>query len=229
MSSWRGYSATNSQGRSSTGKLFEGGCAIHFFLQGDPGVGKSHLLRRLMHPYASMIAGFTVQRLHQNNELVGYCAKPLAGTFHDLDAVYHPDLDGLFLSENNHDVGVLEQILDQVFQDSLSPFCRLILLDEIGGMELLSPHFMKGLMRILEGEKPCVGILKSRRNLEEMVRCQQLDRSCLMLHQRLEKFLQSNGMLVELTLDNRHWVEKQFRTYLKNLPFLQVTTKEWNG
>lgn len=194
---------------------------MHFFLEGNQETGKSYLLRELLKPYVSMITGFTVQRLFEGGALVGFRASLFAEEFSSLDLSYHPEMDGVFLYKNDRNVGVLEHILEQVEQNSLTSSCRLILLDEIGGMELLSPRFMELLIKILEGVKPCVGVLKSRRNLEHMVDYHRLNSSCLLFHKKLEYLILSKGMLAELTADNRCQLKKRFRKYLKSIPDLR--------
>lgn len=190
---------------------------MHFFLQGDQGMGKSHLLREVLKPYVSMITGFTVQRLFEDSTLVGFRAYLFAGEFPALDLSYRSELDGIFLYRNKQNVRALEHILGQVERCCLTSSCRLILLDEIGGMELLSPLFMESLTKILEGVKPCVGVLKSRRNLKHMVDYQRLDSSCLLLHKNLEELILSKGVLAELTQNNRRQLEKQLKRYLKSI------------
>jgi len=44
---------------------------------------------------------------------------------------------------------------------------RLVLLDEIGGLELLVPLFRDALFRQLQEEIPCVGIIKERKKSRE--------------------------------------------------------------
>lgn len=44
-------------------------------------------------------------------------------------------------------------------------FC---LLDEIGGIELFVPEFMEEVLCCLDSQVPCIGVMKSRKNLEAM-------------------------------------------------------------
>ena len=39
---------------------------------------------------------------------------------------------------------------------------KLILMDEIGGVELLIPEFMEAVHDCMKGPKPCIGVIKSR-------------------------------------------------------------------
>ncbi len=46
---------------------------------------------------------------------------------------------------------------------------KLILMDEIGGVELLIPEFMEAVYACINGSKPCIGVIKSRNNFAMMM------------------------------------------------------------
>lgn len=45
---------------------------------------------------------------------------------------------------------------------------KLCLMDEIGGVELFVPEFMKVLLDSMAGSVPCIGVIKSQKNLKTM-------------------------------------------------------------
>ena len=67
-----------------------------------------------------------------------------------------------------------------------------VILDEIGGLELLSPEFSGALYRLLESDVPIIGVLKSPESAETMVKAQGMYREFLPAAERLRAFLLSD-------------------------------------
>ena len=134
----------------------------HIFLEGPIQEGKSTLIRKLLKADLSQIGGFSSQRLlNESGETVGFRIAA-AGEAMDLTRKYSPELPDVFLHFN----GSRTEKRSDVFADTAVKYLResrgkqLILLDEIGGVELLSPEFRKEMYRVLEGDIPCLGVLK---------------------------------------------------------------------
>lgn len=187
---------------------------MHFFLQGPKKLGKSYLLREALIPYRTELAGFAVQRLYQDGAVVGFRAQLLRGELPELDGSASPDLEGVFLYRGRQDLAVLEQVIAQVEQDCANPRCRLILLDEIGGMELANPAFMEPLHRILTCGKPCLGVFKSVENLAGTFKQQGLPREISALHRALEQQLCDMGELITLSAENRQDTARRLQEFL---------------
>lgn len=188
---------------------------MHLFLQGSSGTGKSTLLQRALAPHWQTVAGFWVQRLLDGQESAGFRVVPVtAGPPGPLTAPYRPGLPGVFLLHQRQDVSVLEQVMMRTVQDSKAPRCRLVLLDEIGGMELASPVFSELLVQVLSGALPCVGVFKSRGNFQRMAAAHGLAPQAAVLHRELEALLRSRGELLTVTGDNREQVQAHLHHYL---------------
>ena len=133
---------------------------MHLFLEGPVQTGKSTLIRECIAPYIDQIGGFSSQRLWQDEKPCGYRLAQASEL--SLDAVYHPGLSDVFTYHNGdafkkdpsvfikRGVEFLEQAGDK----------PLILLDEIGGSELLVPEFRNKLYEVLSGATCCIGVLK---------------------------------------------------------------------
>ena len=67
-----------------------------------------------------------------------------------------------------------------------------VILDEIGGLELLSPEFSGALYRLLESDVPIIGVLKSPESAETMVKALGMYREFLPAAERLRAFLLSD-------------------------------------
>jgi len=169
---------------------------MHLFLQGHPRIGKSTLLRKALEPFALSIAGFVTQRLGCDGEIIGYRALSVAGVMPPLEAEYDVNQTGIFLFKSKIDISVLERTILQAEQSTKTPKCKLILLDEVGGVELKSKVFKKALMRILGGEKPCIGVWKSTPNLSHTISMLKLSSEYYNPHDDFEPMIQSSGELL---------------------------------
>ena len=66
------------------------------------------------------------------------------------------------------------------------------MLDEIGGIELLSPEFSGALYRLLESDVPIIGVLKSADSAKTMVKALGMYEEFLPAAERLRDFLLSD-------------------------------------
>lgn len=193
---------------------------MNFFLQGDSGIGKSYLLHQHLKSYQPMLTGWWVQRLYQQEALTGFRLRSPEQGFGPLDwqvkeqDAFNLGEGGVFLYQGKRDVSVLEQAVEMIEEDSRKQRCKMILLDEIGGVELASDRFVGKLRRLLEGEIPCIGVWKSARNLDNMVKRQRLDEGYLWLHRELEQELRKSGLLLTMTEKNRRFCESKLKEYL---------------
>lgn len=134
---------------------------MHLFLEGPIQTGKSTLIRQCIAPYIHQIGGFSSQRLWQDSLPCGYRLAPADELA--LDAPFTPDVSGLFLrhrqgASSYKDLSVFETLGVKLLAQSKDK--PLILLDEIGGSELLVPAFREKLYEILAGDVPCLGVIK---------------------------------------------------------------------
>ncbi|MCL2707398.1 MAG: nucleoside-triphosphatase [Dehalococcoidia bacterium] len=188
----------------------------HLFLQGQPGIGKSSLLRKALESIDYGVAGFATQRLKENSRTTGYRVLQITNGFPLLDEEYTPSKLGVFLLNGQQNIPVLEAAISQVEEDSKNPNCNIIVLDEIGGIELVSDVFMKTLLRIISGRKPCIGVLKSAQNLSHTVSKQNLSSEYLILHKQLEQEIQSKSELITVTDENKFAMQEYLARYLRH-------------
>jgi len=172
------------------------------FLQGRSGVGKSRLLRETLVPYTGAVAGFTVQRLTQNGELVGFRAASIEGGFPPGEAEYTQKTAGVFILRGRQNVPVLEEAILRAEEESRKSRRKLVLLDEIGGIELVSDVFMDTLNRLLSGGKPCCGVFKSHENLAHTASILRLGEEYLSRSKLLAARLEEAGELLTVTEQN---------------------------
>ncbi|MBQ6583034.1 MAG: hypothetical protein IJH77_04310 [Mogibacterium sp.] len=152
----------------------------HLFLEGPIQIGKSTLLRQFLLTYRNRLGGFSSQRLlDAEGNVQGYRITDVQDFC--LEQPYDPSLPGIFLTRTaegtRRDPSVFTDYAPVLLQNSLTS--DLILLDEIGGMELLVPEFHRAVTTLLAGDTPCIGVLKSPDNAERTGR-HHPDRSALL-------------------------------------------------
>ena len=175
---------------------------MKLFLQGRSGVGKSRLLRETLDPYTEAVAGFTVQRLTLNGEVVGFRAVAIESGFPPGEAEYIQEMSGVFILRGQQNVPALEEAILRIEEESHKSRRKLVLLDEIGGIELVSDIFMDTLNRLLSGGKPCCGVFKSHENLAHTASILKLGEEYAYRSKMLAARLEEAGELLTVTEQN---------------------------
>ena len=188
---------------------------MNYFLQGESGIGKSYLLQEVLTEYASILEGFTVQRLYLDEKFMGFRACVFQGKFEGQIGEYQPDQSGIFISPKGRDLSILEDMILQVKDRCLKPSCQIVVLDEIGGIELVSQRFMNALYAILNSGKFCVGVLKSRPNLDRTLKNHGTDNDYLTSYEQLVCHINKTGQLETMTGDNREELRLRLRNQIR--------------
>lgn len=163
----------------------------HLFLEGPIQEGKSTLIRSRIRDHLPQVGGFSSQRLlDSSGKTVGFRIAPPEEAM-ALTAEYSPELSGVFLYFD----GEKTEAKPELFAGTAVSYLRerkgkkLILLDEIGGVELLEPEFRKELYAALEGDIPCLGVLKLEISMRNMCKNTDIDRDCVDYHLKLREDL----------------------------------------
>ncbi len=191
----------------------------HLFLEGAVQEGKSTLIRRLIQPFLDQTGGFSSQRLlDSSGETVGFRIVPAAEAL-ELTREYQADLTGIFLSfQNGKAVKAPKLFLETALQYlNHSDGKKLILLDEIGGMELGIPEFREALYRVLSSSIPCIGVLKLEEKNRHMCEQNVIDQSCLTWHQVLRRDLkeQFDAQLISFSRKTKTEAEDRIAVFLE--------------
>ncbi|MBE5984104.1 MAG: hypothetical protein E7248_12500, partial [Paenibacillaceae bacterium] len=114
------------------------------FLTGDSGEGKTTLLFQCLKPYRAVTGGFFSQRLvNESGDTVGF---RLASANEEWEpkVCYEDGLTNIFLKRTIEGMVSYPEVFQKEGRKLLTSHGdhKLILMDEIGGVELLIPEFM---------------------------------------------------------------------------------------
>lgn len=138
------------------------------FLTGPSGAGKTTIIRQALGPALAYAGGFVTERsLGDGGRLLGFDLLPAAGAAFDsgFERWRFLDYSGKSPSKDNevfriHGVRLLQE----------AEYYPFVLLDEIGGFEMLIPQFRNALAELLNSELPIIGVVKGPENAGEIKR-----------------------------------------------------------
>lgn len=127
-----------------------GACLL---LTGRPGVGKTTIVRQVVARLGGAAGGFYTEEVRERGQRIGFRLVALDGPMGTLAGVnvaspYHVGKYGVHLPD-------LEQIGVKAIRRALAqPHVAVVVIDEIGKMELFSPAFRQAVQEVLAGSKP---------------------------------------------------------------------------
>ena len=164
-----------------------------------------------------MVCGFIVQRLTEGGVRTGFRVVPINSEFPPSIIEFEISMPGIFIHRGKHDITVLEEAIEQVEQSSHDPRFKLLLLDEIGGIELTSRVFSDTLNRILSGNIPCIGVWKSRENLIRASGMLGLETVYDKLHRECETNIKKYAELFTVTEKNITEIKEHLKKYIDSI------------
>jgi nucleoside-triphosphatase len=142
------------------------------FLTGPSGTGKSTLLLGMLEAYRERLGGFYVQRHQSAGRCFAYALSAAREGNFQTDVPWRGDTPNAFITvqHGKHmlDLSVFDACGEEMLRQSADT--TVMLLDEIGGVELLSDSFFNRLCALLESDVPCIGVCKSDQALILMQR-----------------------------------------------------------
>lgn len=140
------------------------------FLKGDSGEGKTTLLFECLKPWHRMVGGFYSQRLlNEDGMTMGFRMVPAEEEWIPA-APYKKGMTNVFIERTEHGFQKNLPFFKSDGIEVLRSYAhhKLCLMDEIGGIELFVPEFMEEVLCCIDSQVPCIGVLKSQKNLESM-------------------------------------------------------------
>lgn len=202
----------------------------HIFLEGPVRIGKSTAIRECLTPYVDRLGGIACRRYVDENGIPKayglirpddmlieseYCPK-IHG---DPDNGILPEDPGIFLIHRQNgsyiDHSVFDTIGVRMLRDSRNS--DLILLDEIGGLELLSADFRKELYHILEEGRSCIGVIKSIKSISLRIKTKSAQ-TRESYNQKLREALRSrfDANIIQYSDAERRTIQDEINVFLKN-------------
>ena len=131
------------------------------FVTGRPGIGKTTLIERVLDALDVDAGGFYTRELLDGGSRVGFSIIGLHG---DSGVLAHVDHESPFrVGKYGVNCEDLERVGVRAIDEALK-CSRLIVMDEIGRMELCSPGFQEAVGRALDSPVPVLGTVQDRAN-----------------------------------------------------------------
>ena len=128
-------------------------------LTGHPGCGKTTLIQKVIAQIPGSISGFYTQEMRSAGKRVGFELLTLDG---QQSVFAHVDIRGRHrIGKYGVDIGVLDQLAVPVLYQGIEEI-GLIVIDEIGPMEILSPRFRQAVLDVFDSPVRVLGTIVKR-------------------------------------------------------------------
>nr|WP_288829878.1 nucleoside-triphosphatase [uncultured Clostridium sp.] len=189
------------------------------FLTGDSGEGKTTLLFECLKPFRAATGGFYSQRLiDENGDTAGFRLASVKEEWSPI-ACYREELTNIFLRRTKEGMVSFPEVFQKEGRRLLSVQGddKFILMDEIGGVELLIPEFMEVVHDCMKGPVPCIGVIKSRKNYALMMSRNGGNPSASHLRDELEEAVlnNQNNQLLTFSRKDEEAVRKKILKYIR--------------
>jgi len=190
------------------------------FLQGDIHTGKTSIILRQLKPYINDADGFTVKRVVENGECKAFYIGHISNAWKETRIC--ADESSVFLKKTEgvwrEDISVFVKFASEYLLNGLGK-TRLVVIDEIGGIELRSDVFMDVLRRVFTSGIACLGVLKSENNLKLLGSSLKIEKELFARRNAIQKLimLQEEGEVIVLNEQNAADTEMKIGCFLKRL------------
>ena len=133
----------------------------NLFVTGRPGVGKTTLIERVLEELDVDAGGFVTKEIRERGKRAGFTIADLRGT---TGILAHASLESPFRVGK---YGVNRDDLERIGVSAIDAAVegsRLVVMDEIGRMELCSDAFQQAVVRALDSGTPVFGTIQDRSN-----------------------------------------------------------------
>jgi len=136
--------------------------SANILVTGQPGIGKTTLIKRVLDELHVDAGGFYTSEILEGGRRVGFSIVGLHGDSGVLAHVDHASRIRVSRYGVNRDD--LERVGVPAIDEAVA-HSRLIVMDEIGRMELCSSSFQEAVVRALDSDTPVLGTLQDRQNV----------------------------------------------------------------
>ncbi|RLB05351.1 MAG: AAA family ATPase [Deltaproteobacteria bacterium] len=134
---------------------------MKILLTGPPGIGKTTVIQRTLKGIDLKAGGFFTQEMRREGRRIGFVLKTLEG---EEGVLAHVDYKGKYrVGRYGVDLSLFEAMALPVLERALQEK-EIIVIDEIGKMELLSQRFREVVIQILDqGQRHLLGVIHQKR------------------------------------------------------------------
>jgi nucleoside-triphosphatase len=130
---------------------------MNILITGKPGIGKTTLIKGIAQKLAKRAGGFYTEEIRKNRERIGFRIKTLDGKAGILSRM---DIDSSYrIGKYRVNLIEFEQIAIPVIESSIAN-SKIIIIDEIGPMELLSQRFQDAILEALSSPNQVIATIK---------------------------------------------------------------------
>jgi len=130
----------------------------NLLLTGPPGVGKTTLIRKVIEPLDIKVGGFWTEEIRSEGRRVGFRITSNVGE----DVLAHVNSPSPFrVAKYGVNVSAFERVGVAAIEEAVAD-ADLIVMDELGRMELFSKRFQEVALRALDSPKPVLGVIQNR-------------------------------------------------------------------
>jgi nucleoside-triphosphatase len=128
-------------------------------LTGPPGCGKTTLIRRIVDAFHEPVGGFYTQEIREQGVRKGFEIITLDG---HQGVLAHVDIrSSKRVSKYGVDLSVLDTVGVGAIEDAVAEQ-SLVVIDEIGPMEMMSDRFRQAVLHALQSDAPVLGTIARR-------------------------------------------------------------------
>lgn len=131
------------------------GIIMNILVTGQPGIGKTTLIQKVVHS-CDNTAGFYTQEIRKDGRRIGFAIKTMDGKS---GILAHINIDSPF-KVSKYKVNIPD--IENICVPSIDLDADVIVIDEIGKMELYSESFKQKVLKALETKKVVATIMKRK-------------------------------------------------------------------
>lgn len=191
------------------------------FLEGDIQIGKSSIILNnlISHKLIEHTTGFLCQRLTEEGISKAFCLIP-AEKAEATVKEYKSNIPNTFLEEVSGKWIRKDEVFLTKGIELLKnvPIKRLVLLDEIGGFELLIDGFREKLYEVLQSDTPIIGVIKSNKNAAVMKNAVGIYEKYYIIYEKFRSDINDfGGKIINLNTENIRKVDDEIKSFLSNI------------
>lgn len=192
------------------------------FLEGNMQIGKSTTILKSINSFIpnNLVGGFMCQRLVADEETKAFCLT----SFNEVESSiieYKPHTPNVFLENISGKWVRNDEVFNTIGVDMLSNLSskKLIVLDEIGGVELFAEQFREKLYELLSKETPIIGVIKSNNNKSVMKKSVKIDDEYSDLYQQLCSDIENiyGGKILKVDKNNMMSIQQEIGVFLSEI------------